>query len=65
MDDASSGLESGSERKDIINANHMDMCRFNGKADEGYRRVASVLSKYIADINTIENGSRHALAAGM
>jgi len=65
VDDASSGLESGSERKDIINANHMDMRRFSGEADEGYRRVPSVLSKYIADIDATENDSRHALAAGM
>ncbi|KAF8537384.1 hypothetical protein BDD12DRAFT_918067 [Trichophaea hybrida] len=62
VDDASSGLESGSKRKDIINANHIDMCRFNGKADEGYVKVASVLSRYVADICS---NSRNQLAAGI
>ncbi|KAF8249194.1 hypothetical protein K440DRAFT_544280, partial [Wilcoxina mikolae CBS 423.85] len=62
VDDASSGLESGFERKDIINANHIDMCRFSGKEDEGYIKVASVLSRYVADIRSI---SRDQLEAGM
>jgi hypothetical protein len=41
----SSSLDHARERKDTINANHMDMCRFSGIDDNGYRKITSVVSK--------------------
>ncbi|KAA8894041.1 hypothetical protein FN846DRAFT_456297 [Sphaerosporella brunnea] len=72
VDDASSGLDSGGERKDFINANHVEMTRFNGKMDDGYVKVAAVLSRYLNGIVTqnkkvarADVGRQHGLEIGM
>jgi hypothetical protein len=43
-------LEHPSERKDFINANHMDMCRFQDSKDDGYVKVRGVINKYIQEM---------------
>lgn len=45
VEEFSSSLDHARERKDNINANHMDMCRFSGIDDSGYHKIASVVSK--------------------
>lgn len=59
VDDASSSLDHPVERKDIINANHMMMCRFKSFDDEGYVRVKGVISKYLAEIRDTHLQERH------
>jgi hypothetical protein len=43
--DFSSSLDYAKEWIDIINANHVDMCRFSGINDNGYCKIKSVVSK--------------------
>ncbi|EFX03482.1 hypothetical protein CMQ_410 [Grosmannia clavigera kw1407] len=50
VDDASSSLDSQMERKDHINANHMMMCRFLSREDEGYIKCHGVIAKYVQEI---------------
>ncbi|KAF8248666.1 hypothetical protein K440DRAFT_490227, partial [Wilcoxina mikolae CBS 423.85] len=50
VDDMSSVLDSRAERKDFINSNHVDMCRFRGKEDDEYVKVAGVLLRCVDDI---------------
>jgi hypothetical protein len=50
VDDASSSLDSTAERKDSIDANHVMMCRFLSKDDEGYIKTIGVISKYVHEI---------------
>ncbi|KAE8446926.1 hypothetical protein EG329_011557 [Mollisiaceae sp. DMI_Dod_QoI] len=52
VDDESSRLDDAREGRDFINANHMMMCRFRDKNDEGYNKVKSVVSKYMDEIQT-------------
>jgi hypothetical protein len=40
----------GSEQTQIINANHMSMCRFLGKDDEGYKQVSGEIKIIISEI---------------
>lgn len=49
----------GGERKDFINANHMDMCRFAGRDDEGYVKVRGVLGRFVADIRSKDYEERN------
>ena len=35
------------ERRQTINANHMQMCRFPGKDDDGYRKVCGELLQFV------------------
>ena len=51
--DESSALNDGRERRDIINANHMEMCRFSGPKDSGYRKVKNALAQCLALLRTI------------
>ncbi len=55
VDDASSSLDHPVERRDVINANHMMMCRFKGSDDEGYIRAKGVVSKYLAEVREIKH----------
>ena len=48
----SSGLDDARERKDFINANHMEMCRFTGSKDAGYRKVKDVLSRCLGRLQS-------------
>jgi hypothetical protein len=42
----------GRERVETINANHVDMCRFWGKGDPGYKKVAGELIAFITRSTT-------------
>ncbi|KAL9627683.1 MAG: hypothetical protein Q9164_007527 [Protoblastenia rupestris] len=47
----SSGLdEPHYELKDFINANHMNMCKFKGRDDDGYVKFLSALNRYISGL---------------
>lgn len=48
----SSTLDSRKYGNDTIHANHMNMCRFNTKADDGYEKFSGILAKYIGQIKT-------------
>lgn len=47
VEDVSSYLGDARERRDTINANHMEMCRFSGPRDNGYRKVRDAVAKCI------------------
>lgn len=53
--DASSIIGDGEEGKEGINANHGDMGRFGSKKDEGFLKVAGVISRYVKDLGRIQN----------
>ncbi|PVH81097.1 hypothetical protein DL98DRAFT_654283 [Cadophora sp. DSE1049] len=40
----------GREKTDTIDANHMDMCRFNGPADRGYQKVSAELRELVEGV---------------
>lgn len=40
----------GSEQTQIINANHMSMCRFPSNDDEGYKQVSGEIKILISEI---------------
>jgi hypothetical protein len=44
VEDASSALDYALQEKDFIYANHVDMCRFSGFDDDGYRKIKAALS---------------------
>lgn len=50
VEHASSALNDAREHKDHINANHLEMCRFAGPEDSGYRKVKDVLLDCLADL---------------
>ena len=50
--DQSSSFDSRKNGSDTIHANHMNMCRLNGKDDDGYEKFSGVLEKYIGQIRT-------------
>ncbi len=53
--DFSSSIGDARERAETLQANHMDMCRFSGKEDPNYRKVAGeIRSIYtsLVDLNT-------------
>lgn len=44
MEDYSSSLDYARQVKDVIHANHVDMCRFSGFDDDGYEKIKAALS---------------------
>jgi hypothetical protein len=50
VSDASSALDDAAEVKATINSNHMDMCRFSSKEDDGYCKIKQVLSGHVWEI---------------
>jgi len=50
VDEASSSLDHPVERKDFIASNHVFMCRFTGREDDGYIKVRGVIAKYMDEI---------------
>ena len=46
----SSSFDSPDYGYDSIHANHMNMCRFTGITDDGYRKFRDVLNKYVQEI---------------
>lgn len=50
VEDVSASLNHARERKDVINANHMEMCRFSDANDNGYRKVKAVVEKCLDSI---------------
>ena len=51
MDDFSSSLIGGTaDHPETINANHMNMCRFSSKDDDGYRKVGGELGALVYTI---------------
>lgn len=49
VNDFSSSLD-GSERRQTINANHMAMCRYSSKHDDGYQKVVGELQIFLSVI---------------
>jgi hypothetical protein len=49
VDDVSSEF-TGTERRFPIDANHMEMCRYSSKEDDGYRKVSRELSILCEDM---------------
>jgi hypothetical protein len=49
VSDVSSAF-TGTETRFAINANHMDMCRYSSKEDDGYRKVSRELRILCEDI---------------
>lgn len=49
VDDVSSSF-TGTERCQTINANHMSMCRFSTKYDDGYKKVVGELKTFLSAI---------------
>ncbi|KAJ9659574.1 hypothetical protein H2201_007323 [Coniosporium apollinis] len=52
VDDVSSTLNDARERRHYINANHVEMCRFSGPKDPGYRIVKDVLFRCLNSKHT-------------
>ncbi|MCJ1359347.1 MAG: hypothetical protein MMC33_009349 [Icmadophila ericetorum] len=52
VDDFSSSLD-GTERRQTINANHLDMCRYTSKNDDGYQKVVGELQIILSGIGKI------------
>lgn len=38
------------EIKEFINSNHMDMCRFKSRTDDGYKKVLFAINLYVGQI---------------
>ena len=47
----SSSLDDPRERPQHINKNHIDMCKFSGAEDPGYRQVRGELKELMNDID--------------
>ena len=62
--DCSSSFDSRKHGSDTIHANHMNMCRFNAKDDDGYEKFSGVLAKYIGQIRTEKNEAGKARREG-
>lgn len=56
----SSSLDSRKYGNDTIHANHMNMCRFSTKDDDGYEKFSAVLAKYISEIKTKQYEAKNA-----
>lgn len=48
----SSSLDDTRERAQVINKNHVEMCRFSGADDPGYRQVGGELKDLVEDIDS-------------
>ena len=46
----SSSFDSPDYGYDSIHANHMNMCRFAGMTDDGYRKFRDALSTYVQEV---------------
>lgn len=46
VDNDSSALDHPYERKDFINANHMEMCKFRDKDDEEYTKIRAEIIRH-------------------
>ena len=46
----SSSFDSPDYGYDSIHANHMNMCRFTGVTDDGYRKFRAVLNNYVQEL---------------
>lgn len=55
VEDASSIIGDAEEGKEGINANHREMCRFGSIEEEGFLKVAGVISRYVKDLGNIQN----------
>ncbi|KAI9892641.1 MAG: hypothetical protein M1814_001334 [Vezdaea aestivalis] len=56
VEDSSSALDYPLQEKDIIHANHVNMCRFSGFDDDGYEKTKAALSHCLSmsfNINTM------------
>lgn len=60
----SSSLDSRKYGNDTIHANHMNMCRFTTKADDGYEKFSGMLTKYIDQIKTDQHEAEKARKDG-
>ena len=49
MNDFSSSVD-GAERRQTINANHMAMCRYSRRHDDGYQKVVGELQVFLSVI---------------
>ncbi|KAI9815250.1 MAG: hypothetical protein M1827_002730 [Pycnora praestabilis] len=49
VNDFSSSLD-GAERRQTINANHMTMCRYSSKDDDGYQKVVGELQVFLSGV---------------
>ena len=54
----SSSLDSRKYGNDTIHANHMNMCRFNAKDDDGYEKFRGALAKFIEEIRSEQHNRR-------
>jgi hypothetical protein len=61
VDSVSSSLDHAQERKDSINANHIMMCRFTGREDDGYIKVRGVITKYVNEIQKIKEHEQQSM----
>lgn len=52
VEDASSALDDAAEVKVTINANHMDMCRFESRDDDGYKSVEWAVRTHVMNIRS-------------
>jgi hypothetical protein len=50
VEDSSSALDYAYEQKYCINANHVNMCRFSGFEDDGYKNLRDCLSLCLEDL---------------
>lgn len=44
----SSALDHRNERINLINANHMNMCKFKDKNDDGYRKFKAEIARHVS-----------------
>ena len=58
MENASSGLDDVMERKDFIQANHVDMCRYSGPEDDGYRKVRDALKRHLGVLGNKDSATK-------
>ncbi|KAH6887430.1 hypothetical protein B0T10DRAFT_538906 [Thelonectria olida] len=61
VDDASSSLEHSHERKDFINENHVMMCRFASRDDDGYIKLRDVITSCTDGIRKREEQKQEVL----
>ena len=47
MEDFSSAIDDAREVKEILNADHREMCRFEGRKDPGYVQMYQAIDGYI------------------
>ena len=56
----SSSFDSPDYGYDSIHANHMNMCRFTGTTDDGYRKFSHVLGVYVQELADKRTGDEQA-----